>query len=143
MDKTSRLLPALLLAFAIGLGLGFSASLERAHAADPYDGARVAAQTFAAGVTNTNSAQVQGVCTAQLWTRYAPTFQGSPAAGSLGTFELLSNSPSSNRADYATFLVLCTHPDGVEDAVRITLKKVGGAWKVCGGPAAATPAAPF
>jgi len=134
----------LALAFALGVVLtNYQGSVQRAEAADHYEGVRIAVQELAAGLSAVDRQRVRAVCTPQLWKRCKPAFKGNPAPGSLGTFTVLSTTPSLNNLDYTTVLMICRHPDGVEDAVRITLKRVNGVWKVCGGPAAATAATPF
>ena len=120
----SRFALSLIAVLALGVA-GSLSSLRPAQAQDPWVEVRTVAQEFGEGLSAVNAGQVQAVCTPELWARYAPRFQGSPTAGSLGTFQLLNSTSHLNRNDYASLLLLCRHPDGVEDAVRITLKRVG------------------
>ncbi|HBP21898.1 MAG TPA: hypothetical protein DEA08_29455 [Planctomycetes bacterium] len=134
----TRLFAFLLLASLAGLVWSVSDAQ-----AGPQGEVHAVAKAFAEGLTAADSTKTQAVCTTQLWARCAPAFNGSPAAGSLGTFRVAQVGYEVNVQGYATALLLCRHPDGVEDVVRITVKKEGNAWKVCGGPSAATTSTPL
>ena len=101
-----------------------------------------ASETYCEGLTQADKAKVQTITTPELWSRLAPSFSSSPAPKSFGEFESLV-SGQMVKTDYAQVHVHCRHPDGVEDVLTLTLKKVGGQWRVCGGPTAVSPTNPL
>lgn len=98
---------------------------------------RQAVCAFADGLNRADGQAVQAVVTPQLWARLQPSFQGA-TPGTLGTYKFLDGTLLAPGASHAMVTVLCTHADGVEDIVTVTVRKDGAAWKVCGGPGGAT-----
>lgn len=93
-------------------------------------GSKQALTTYAQGLSQADTNALQACTTNQFWTRIK-TPAGKLKAGQLGSFSFLGG--RLYNATYAQGLLLRKHPDGVEDVVELTLKPVGGKWKICGG----------
>ena len=132
--------PSTVLALCLAL-IGLS-NLRPADAQSGPDPSAAAAQAFASGLCAADGAAVQAVVTPELWARLQPSF-GNAQPGSFGHMQIIHAHQMINMSGYTVVSMLWRHPDGVEDVVLLTLKDVGGSWRVCGGPTNRTAATPL
>lgn len=93
------------------------------------------AEGYCEALSQADAAGAEAVTTSAFWGRISPAFDGGPAPGAFGTITTqgLEQHGRSLRAGYVEVTALCAYPDGVEELVEITLKDVGGEWRVAGG----------
>ena len=122
---------ALALGSSVLLGL-FLSSVDAQSGPAPWE---LAAAAYARGISQSDAALTEANTTPAFWTRVAPRFAGAPTPGALGSIsgDGLVQNGSIYKQGFARVTLLCSHPDGVEEFVTVTVKEANGEWRVSGG----------